>query len=91
MRTASESSAFETMRQARILEQLSIGLLSDEEAAWELGRVLPDGYTPLSGTFFMDGQGAAESSTEAPNQNAGAMNQQLASSKAPKAAGGKSK
>lgn len=91
MRTASESSAFETMRQARVLEQLSIGMLSDEEAAWELGRVLPDGYTPLSGTFFMDTGSTDTSSTTAPNQNAGAMNQQLASSKAPKAAGGKSK
>jgi len=91
MRSENESAAFHTMKQNMILQQLSLGLLSDEEAAWELGRTLPQSYTPLSGTMFMNSSGGTESSVEAPNQNAGAQNEQLAKSSSPKAAGGGSK
>lgn len=48
-----ETEAFKTMRQTRILELLSLGLISDEEAALQLktGK-LPPGSQKLSGTFF---------------------------------------
>lgn len=50
-----ELEAFRTMRQDRILTLLSIGMLSDEEAAEELDLPsLPSGMAPLSGTFFKD-------------------------------------
>ncbi len=91
MRTENESAAFHTMKQTMVLQQLSLGLISDEEAAWELGRTLPQGYAPLAGTQFMSGSGNAESSVEAPNQNAGAQNEQLAKKSSPTSAGGGSK
>lgn len=53
LRPDDELEAFKTMRQSRILELLSLGLLSDEEAALELGVwPLPAGYQMLSGTMF---------------------------------------
>lgn len=89
MRSETESAAFHTMRQTMILEKLSLGLISDEEAAWELGVTLPAGYKPLAGTMFKTGDSA--SSVEAPEQNAGAQSEQLAKKTSPKSAGGKSK
>lgn len=90
MRTESESAAFRTMQQSMILERLSLGMISDDEAAWELGCILPDGYIPLAGTHFRSGS-SISSSVEAPLQNAGAQNQQLAKKSSPTAAGGGSK
>jgi hypothetical protein len=56
LRPEDELEAFRTMRQDRILKQLSLGLLSDEEATEELGLPQrPAGAPPLSGTFFHDG------------------------------------
>jgi hypothetical protein len=51
------------MKQSRILEQLSLGLISDEEACIQLtGRLPVDGAQPLSGTFFHN--------NKSPNSNA---------------------
>lgn len=56
LRPESELEAFRVMEQDRILDLLSLGMISDEEAAWELDLgPLPDGYVPLSGTGFRDG------------------------------------
>lgn len=56
LRPDGELEAFRAMKQSRILEQLSIGLISDEEACIELnGRLPAKGAKPLSGTFFKAG------------------------------------
>lgn len=56
LRPSSELEAFKSMRQSRILEQLSFGMLSDEEACLDLtGQLPPAGYVPVSGTRFSEG------------------------------------
>jgi hypothetical protein len=52
LRPDSELEAFRSMRQERILELLSFGFLSDEEAAIELVGHLPAKPLNLSGTMF---------------------------------------
>lgn len=53
LRPDSELEAFKSMRQSRVLELLSLGLVSDEEACIQLtGNLPPAGYKPLSGTMF---------------------------------------
>lgn len=53
LRPESELEAFKSTRQSRILEQLSLGLISDDEACIALtGKLPPAGYTKLSGTMF---------------------------------------
>jgi hypothetical protein len=54
LRPEDELEAFKTMRQTRVLEQLSLGLISDGEAQEELGLPpKPAGSPLLSGTMFM--------------------------------------
>lgn len=54
LRPPLELSSFEAIRQSTILQQLSLGMLKDEEACIALtGNLPPDGYVPLSGTNFM--------------------------------------
>lgn len=53
LRPERELEAFNTMKESRLLDRLSLGLITDEEAALELGCFpLPEGYKPLSGTMF---------------------------------------
>lgn len=53
LRPKTELEAFFAQRQARVLEQLSEGFISDEEASIDLTGDLPMGnFTPLSGTGF---------------------------------------
>lgn len=53
LRPDDELEAFRAMKQSRILELLSLGLKSDEEACLELtGHLPPAGFKPLSGTMF---------------------------------------
>ncbi len=53
LRPESELEAFKSMKQSRILELLSLGLMSDEEASIELtGHLPPTGYVPKAGTMF---------------------------------------
>jgi hypothetical protein len=87
LRPTIEVEAFEAMRQSRILEQLSFGLISDEEACLELtGNLPPAGMTPLSGTMFSAGIGKggenAYSGTST-GGNGGGLNQAITSN-APK-------
>ena len=75
LRPDSELEAFRAMRQSRILEQLSIGLISDEEAGISLtGQLPPAGAPKLSGTFFKAG---AADPNAAPESTTGALNQSL--------------
>ena len=53
LRPDAELEAYKAMKQSRILELLSLGLVSDEEACIELtGNLPPVGYKPLAGSMF---------------------------------------
>lgn len=74
LRPDSELEAFKAMKQSRILMQLSLGLISDEEASIALtGRLPPPGAPKLSGTFFMAGATDPNAQTN-PHSNTGATN-----------------
>ena len=86
LRPADELAAFRTMQQTDILRKLSLGFISDEEAAHMLGTgPRPPGAPPLSGTMFpVDGGGTAP-----PAQGDTPMGRTLqADKKIPRAAGG---
>ena len=54
LRPDAELEAYAAMKQSRILQQLSLGMVTDEEACVELtGNLPPQGYKPLMGTMFM--------------------------------------
>lgn len=81
LKPESELEAFRTMKQSRILEQLSLGFISDEEAGIELtGHLPPSTFKPLSGTGFFnakavpagDGYNGATNKGSAMNQNTAA-------------------
>lgn len=75
LRPESELEAFRAMRQSRVLEQLSIGLISDEQASLELvGRLPPPGAPKLSGTFFKAGATDPNAAQANPYTNTGATN-----------------
>ena len=74
LRPENELYAFTQTKQMVILERLSLGLISDEEACLELtGKLPPQGYRPLSGTMFKHGGEAdiqdASNSGSTLNQN----------------------
>lgn len=78
LRPESELESFRALRQSRLLEQLSLGMLGDEEACIQLtGHLPPKGYKPLSGTMFFqqkatpagDGFNGASNSGSTMNQN----------------------
>lgn len=71
LRPDSELEAFRTMRQERILEQLSIGLISDEQAAIALTGRLPPKPTTLSGTMFQVAKSGAAGGNPLSNTGAG--------------------
>lgn len=63
-----ELEAFKTMRQARTLELLSEGFLTDDEAAWDLGTgPRAPGAPPLAGTGFRRGNGGINANDASPN------------------------
>ena len=53
LRPDAELEAYKSMKQSRVLEQLSLNLITDEEAVMALtGKLPPEGFTPLAGTRF---------------------------------------
>jgi hypothetical protein len=53
-----ELASHRLITQKAILEQLSLGFITDEEAAWEMGlEGLPEGFKKLSGTGFATANG----------------------------------
>ncbi len=57
LRPKGELEAYKSMEQSRLLEQLSLGLITDEEACIRLtGNLPPQGYVPKSGTMFRANQ-----------------------------------
>ena len=90
LRPESELAAFEIMDQSRILEQLSLGFLTDDEAAEALGTgPRAPGAPPLSGTMFHD-TSVQKASAESASPNADPMGRSLQPD-TPDAAGGASK
>lgn len=76
LRPARELEAYKAMEQSRVLELLSIGMLTDEEACVMLtGNLPPTGYKPLSGTMF---KGASQTVTN-PSSNTSAISQSTTS------------
>jgi hypothetical protein len=72
LRPPSELEAYKAMEQSRVLELLSLGFISDEEACIRLtGNLPPAGFKPLSGTMFKSPNantaGAAQPGTAASN------------------------
>ncbi len=77
LRPADELEAYAMMKQARILDQLSLGLISDEEAGILLTGYLPATPMALSGTMFRPTAGADPALQENPDSNTSAMSQTL--------------
>jgi hypothetical protein len=77
LRPDSELEAYQAMKQSRVLELLSLGMISDEEACIDLtGRLPPAGAPRLSGTFFR-ATNQAPDIVENPNSNTSALNKDL--------------
>ena len=92
LRPESELEAFRVLRQSRVLELLSLGFLTDQQAAEELGTGprAPDA-PELSGTFFkeMSGSGFQNSDDPEPTPNSDPMGRSLQPD-TPSKAGGES-
>lgn len=78
LRPTNELESFKAQRQSRILELLSLGFLTDEEASIQLtGNLPPAGFKRLSGTMFFskkvepagDGYNGESNSGSTMNQN----------------------
>jgi len=77
----SELEAYKAMKQARILELLSLGLITDEEASLKLtGNLQPAGYKPLMGTMFKTAKADTGGN---PDSNTSAMDKTLTSDTPP--------
>lgn len=77
LRPASELEAFRGIYQSRILEQLSLGQITDDEASLQLtGTLPPPGAQKLSGTMFKIGA-PPEPLIANPESNTSALNQDL--------------
>lgn len=62
-----ETEAFKTMRQTRLLELLSLGFITDEQAAaWLKTGKRPTGSPPLSGTMFQVMPGVVDANPQDP-------------------------
>jgi hypothetical protein len=82
LRPDNELEAFRAMKQSRVLELLSLGLIGDEEACVTLtGHLPPQGYKPLTGTGFRPNTGAepAGNGYNGASNDGSTMNQNLKS------------
>lgn len=71
LRPSKELEAFRAMEQSRILDLLSIGFYTDDEASLKLtGHLPPAGYTPKSGTMFRGSAAAAPTTNPTSNTSA---------------------
>lgn len=93
LRPESELEAFKAQKQSRILELLSLGLVTDEEASLQLtGKLPPMGYKPLAGTMFKSKSGQDASANPNGETNGGSsMNQNLNKGKTEGVRGGNTK
>lgn len=78
LRPDMELEAFRAQKQSRVLELLSLGLMTDEQASLELtGDLPPEDYTPLSGTFFKSQNPSDENPYNGEENNGSTLNQDL--------------
>jgi len=78
LRPDNELLAFKQTKQMMVLEQLSLGLITDDEACLQLtGSLAPPGMKPLSGTMFKHGSGAAATDPGNPSNSGSTLNQKL--------------
>lgn len=76
LRPDSELEAFRAMKQSRILEQLSYGFISDEQAAILLtGNLPPKGMPKLSGTMFTVNKASSANPESNTSNGQGALGQ----------------
>lgn len=88
LRPESELESYKSMKQSRILEQLSLGLITDEDASLQLTGKLPlPGATKLSGTGFFNKKGAATNSGDENSSNDGSTLNKNLNSDAPSGGG----
>ena len=84
LRPEAELAAFKQTEQMMVLELLSLGFITDEEACLRLtGSLPPVGMKPLSGTMFKSATAttnSAQADTQNPTNNGSALNQNLAPS-----------
>lgn len=80
LRPDAELAAFKQTQQMMILEQLSLGFISDDEASLALtGKLAPVGMPPLSGTRFKDkAQPSMQDGPNEPSNSGSTINQKLA-------------
>ena len=70
LRPDSEEEAYKQMRQDRVLTQLSLGFITDEQAGIMLtGKLPPQGFKPLSGTRFKDSSSVSVNNTPSQTSN----------------------
>lgn len=75
LRPGNELEAFKSAKQSRVLELLSLGLISDEEAAIELtGHLPPKTYKPLSGTMFASKTASTDPGNDGSSNGGSALN-----------------
>lgn len=78
LRPETELEAFRAQKQSRILELLSLGLITDETASLELTGSLPaEDYKPLSGTFFKSKDPSEENPYNGEENSGSTLNQDL--------------
>jgi len=78
MRSEPELEAFLQTRQMRLIEQLSLGLVSDDEVCLKLtGKLPPAGYVPKSGTMFKHGN--EQGNVDEPSNSGSTFNQKTTS------------
>lgn len=84
LRPDAELEAFKAMEQSRILEQLSYGFISDDEASLRLtGKLAPESMPELSGTNFTVNKSSVSENPYS-NTSQGALNQDLNQTNTPK-------
>lgn len=93
LKPEAELESFYSMRQSRVLELLSLGLLSDEEASIKLtGKLPPKGFKPLSGTGFFNAKAVpAGDGYNGASNNGSTLNQNMAPDTPTGKKGGQSK
>lgn len=75
LRPDSEVEQFKAVKQSRILELLSLGLMTDEEASLKLtGKLPPKGMKPLSGTMFQSKPSASDPNNDGSSNGGSALN-----------------
>ena len=84
LRPDAELETFKAMEQSRILEQLSYGFISDDEASLRLaGKLAPETMPQLSGTNFTVNKSSVSENPYS-NTSQGALNQDLNQTDTPK-------